>query len=358
MTTERTGSPSLIDVARAAEVSTATAGRALGGYGQVSERARERVLRAAAELGYRTNSLARSMITGSTHTIGVIVTDVANPFFAMALRGITDVAHPAGFEVLLVNTGRNVEAEQRAVTVMSEKRVDGIIVAAARPSRGRHLKQTIDAGVPVVLLDREVSGVSEADTVTIDNEHAAGEATRHLLELGHRRIGLVTEAGDEFDRLRRPGNRRKGLLPSALRLRGYLRALEDAGLPVEESLVATARYDRESAYEAAGRLLALPEPPSAVLCTDNVLASGAYRAVQDSGLRIPEEISVVGFDDEPWTTLVRPALTVVEQPDYELGLRAGRQLLHRLDGGSGSAKPQSVRLRATLVVRDSTACRR
>ncbi|WP_229874421.1 LacI family DNA-binding transcriptional regulator [Amycolatopsis deserti] len=346
------GAASLIDVARAAGVSTATAGRALGGYGQVSERTRERVLAAAAELGYRPNGLARSMVTGSTQTIGVVVTDVANPFFATALRGITDVTSPAGFEVLLANTGGVLEAEQRAVSVMSEKRVDGVIVAAARPGEGAHLRRAMDAGVPVVLIDRQVSGVPEADSVTVDNDHAAAEAVGHLAELGHRRIGVITEAGDQLARVR-AGNRRRGLFPSAVRLRGYVSALEAAGLPVDAALVASARYDRSSAYDALNRLLDLPEPPTAVLCTDNVLASGAYRAAQDRGLRMPSELSLIGFDDEPWTTLVRPELTIVEQPTYELGARAGRQLLDRIAAGA-PRRPQHVQLRAKLVARGST----
>ncbi|GHF68745.1 LacI family transcriptional regulator [Amycolatopsis bartoniae] len=344
---------SLIDVARAAGVSTATAGRALGGYGQVSDRTRERVLAAAAELGYRTNGLARSMVTGSTQTIGVVVTDVANPFFATALRGITDVTSPAGFEVLLANTGGTREAEQRAVTVMSEKRVDGMIVAAAQPGDGAHLKHAMDVGVPVVLLDRQVTGVPDADTITIDNEHAAAEAVAHLLELGHRRIGVITEAGDQLARVR-SGSRRRGLFPSAVRLRGYVRALQAAGIEIDERLVAPARYERESAYDAMTSLLDSAVPPTAVLCTDNVLASGAYRAAQDRGLSMPADLSLVGFDDEPWTTLVRPELTIVEQPTYDLGARAGRQLLDRL-AGSANRSPQHVQLKAKLVVRESTA---
>ncbi|KMS87310.1 LacI family DNA-binding transcriptional regulator [Prauserella rugosa] len=349
--TER-GAPSLIDVAREAGVSTATAGRALGGYGKVSQRTRERVADAASRLGYRTNGLARSMITGSTQTLGVLVSDVSNPFFATALRGITDVTQQAGFEVLLSNTGGDADAERRALAVMSEKRVDGVIVAPALPSDGAHLARAIELSVPVVQLDRLASGVPSADSVTIDNEHAVAEAVGHLLELGHRRIGVITEADGDIARLR-SGNRKRGLLPSAVRLRGYFSALTEAGIPVDESLVGVARYDRESAYDATTRLLELTEPPTAMLCTDNVLASGAYRAAQDKGLRMPDDLSLIGFDDEPWTTLVRPGLTIVEQPTYELGAQAGRQLLDRIERGPGRAR--HVQLKAKLVARDSTA---
>lgn len=353
MTAHGEAAPSLNDVAKAAGVSTATAGRALGGYGQVNERTRQRVLDAAAELGYRTNSLARSMITGSTHTIGVVVTDVANPFFATALRGITDVTHPAGFEVLLANTGGSLEAEQRSVTVMAEKRVDGLILAAAEPREGAHLRHAMDLGLPIVLLDREVSGATDADSVSIDNQHAASKAVGHLLELGHRRIGVLSEAGDRLDTLG-SHNRRRGLLPSAVRLRGYLGALRAAGVEPDETLVGSARYDRESAYTAMCGMLDAAEPPTAVLCTDNVLASGAYRAVLDRGLRMPEQLSLIGFDDEPWTTLVRPELSIMEQPTQELGRRAGKQLLERIQQPESRRKPVRARLRAELVPRAST----
>jgi hypothetical protein len=200
---------------------------------------------------------------------------------------------------------------------------------------------------------RQRSGVADADSVTIDNERAAAEAVAHLLELGHRRIGVVAEASDRLAGPRVAGNRRKGLFPSAVRLRGYLRAIGAAGLEIDEGLIGSARYDRDSAYDATMRLLARDEPPTAILCTDNVLASGAFRAAQDRGLRMPEQLSLVGFDDEPWTTLVRPELTIVEQPTYDLGTRAGRQLLDRVTGGR-DGRTTHVQLQAKLLVRGST----
>lgn len=345
--------PSLVDVARAAGVSTATAGRALGGYGPVSEAARSKVAAAAEALGYTTNSLARSMITGHTHIIGVVVPDVANPFFATALRGISDVVNPAGFEVQLANTGRDPASEKRALHVMSQQRVDGAIVAPAHPDRGAHIQQLVRTGLPVVLLDRQARGVTNGDSVAIENELAAQQAVEHLLDLGHQRIAIVTEA-DGTATPGMPQTRRKTLLPSAQRLLGYLAALEAAGLPSHAAWVATATYDRTSAHAATTKLLKLEEPPTAVLCTDNVLASGALRAIQDEGLRIPDDISLIGFDDEPWTTLVRPELTVVEQPTYHLGVEAGQQLLARMESTAPSTKPRHIRLQAHLIIRDST----
>ena len=179
------------DVARQAGVSTATAARALGGYGSVSSTTRERVLAVAEELGYRPNSLARSMITGSTQTLGVVLSDIENSFFHRALRGVADTARARGYEVLLANTDEDLEAERKAVSVLAERRVDGLIVCPTDDGDHAHLEAVISSGIPVVLLDRRVSGL-HADTVGIDNRKAARDATTRLVEQGHRRIGILT----------------------------------------------------------------------------------------------------------------------------------------------------------------------
>ncbi|MBC3193711.1 LacI family DNA-binding transcriptional regulator [Pseudonocardia sp. C8] len=341
----RSGVPSLIDVARRAGVSTATAGRALGGYGQVREDTRTRVQNAAAELGYRSNGLARSMITGSTRLIGVIVTDVANPFFASALRGITDTTQAAGFDVLLSSTGSDLDAEVRAARVMSEKRADGTIVAAADPAHAAHLARLDSAGVPLVLLDRQITGLPGVGTVMVDHAHAMQDAVQHLLALGHRDIGIVTEATAD-----RPDH---APLPSRIRFDAYLAEMAAAGIEVPREWVATAAYDRAAAYAATMTLLTGTHRPTALVCTDSVLASGAFRAVQDRGIAVPRDLSIIGFDDDTWTTLVRPELTVVAQPSYELGEYSARHLIGRITDDGEQAR--DIRLRATLAHRASTA---
>jgi LacI family transcriptional regulator len=345
----RSAPPSLIDVARRAGVSTATAGRALGGYGQVREQTRVRVEAAATELGYRSNGLARSMITGTTRLIGVIVTDVSNPFFASALRGITDATQAAGFDVLLANTGSDVEAESRAAQVMSEKRADGAIVAAADPGRSAHLARLHDTGVPLVLLDRRVADLPDVDSVMIDHARAMRAAVQHLLALGHRDIGIVTEAG--------PTREPSAPLPSRLRFEAYLSEMAEAGIEVVPEWVATATYDRDAAHHAATAVLKRRRRPTALICTDSVLASGTFRAAQDAGVSVPDELSLIGFDDDTWTTLVRPELTVVAQPSYELGQQSAHRLLSRISDETPAvdAPGEEFRLEATVVARGSTA---
>lgn len=355
--------PSLIEVATEAGVSTATAGRVLGGYGQVSTSAAERVHAAAARLGYRPNALARSLIHGSTQTIGVIVTDVGNPFFAQAVRGISDKVRAAGYEVVLFNTDSGLAAERNAIRVLSEKRADGIIIATGSPAETDHLDTLRDSRIPVVLLDRPVPGRPDVDSVTIANADSARAAVRHLLTLGHRRIAVITEAARELPRIADRLADSDTMRPSAARLAGYLLALQTARVTVDPALVVYAPYERDRATEAILTLLTADPTVTAVFATDNVLAAGTYQAIQASGRRFPQDISMVGFDDQDWTTIVRPTLTVVRQPSYELGARAGGLLLRRMTAASGAQHdgkadndpaPEHVRLRARLIKREST----
>lgn len=348
----RPAPPTIIDVAREAGLSRSTASRALSGSESVSAEARSRAEAAARRLGYTPNALARSMIRGSTEVIGVLVPDVATPFFARAVRGIADVARSAGFEVLLVNTDSDPEAEVRALQVLTERRSDGIIVAPAIVTDAAHLARTIYAGTPLVQLDRRVAGLSGASSVTIDNAESSYVAARHLLDLGHRIIAVISESAREMDwLLSRQRIPREGLMPSAARLAGCLRAFSDKGVTPDGALIAYSEYTRDAAVAATGQLLARRPDVTAILCTDGVLTSGAFEALQRSGRNCPRDISLVGFDDQEWMTMVRPELTVVAQPDYELGRAAAQELLDRF---AHDSPPRDVRFRASLVVRGST----
>lgn len=330
-------SPTIPDVAALAGVSTATAARALGGYGSVSPEVRDRVATAAAKLGYRRNSLARSMITGSTHTIGLVVADIENPYFARAARGIGDAAHAAGYEVLLVNADEDPATERAAVRTLIEKRVDGLIIAPASTQEVPHLIELKTHGMPVVQLDRAIEGI-DADAVVVDNEQAAQRAIAHLVGLGHRRIALLTSQGL--------------ILTNQARLAGYLRGLEAAGLPADDDLIRMAVYRRDSAIDETLAVLGLPDPATAIFTTDNLMSLGAFEGAQRAGRRVPDDVSIVGFDDMEWTTIVRPPLTVVAQPVYELGVTATRQLLARIAGDESPAK--LIMLKTTFIVRQST----
>ena len=309
----------------------------MGGYGAVSPSVRAQVAAAAVELGYRRNSLARSMITGTTHTLGLVVADIENPFFARAARGVADVAHAAGYEVLLVNSDEDPGIERAAVRTLHEKRVDGLIIAPAASDGGPHLHELIGHGTPVVLLDRVVPGMN-ADAVVVDNENAARHAIAHLTALGHRRIALITS---------------QGLIhTNQARLAGYLNGLARAGIQGDDALIRMVRYSRVAAAAEVAEVLRLSDPATAVFTTDNVMTLGVYEGVLQANCRIPEDVSLVGFDDLEWTTIVRPPLTVVAQPTYDLGSEAARRLLARLQGDTSPARV--VTLDTTFIARGST----
>ncbi len=348
------GRVTLHDVAAAAGVSPATAARALGGYGSVSDEARSQVLAASARLRYRPNKLARSMITGTTQTIGVVVGDIELSFFARAVRGIADEAKLAGFEVILVNSDEDFAKEQAAIGVLLEKQVDGLIVAAAAPRDAAHLEDIVERSIPLVLFDRIVAGI-DCDAVVVDNFRAAQNATRHLIRLGHRRIAIMVEAETALPPERLPVSNPGpvGAMTSALREIGWADALRGGGVTVTEDLIRRCAYDREAARAETVAALRSSDPPTAILATDETMSIGVMEALTDAGLRIPEEISVVAFDDAAWTTLVRPPLTVVAQPVYELGQLAARRLLARIGGDD---TPPHVEMRdTTFLVRGSTA---
>jgi len=346
------------DVARAAGVSTATAARALGGYGSVKESTRERVVTAAEKLGYRANSLARSMITGSTRTLGVIMSDIENPFFRRSLRGIADTARAQGFEVLLANTDEELGKEETAVRVMTERRVDGLVVCPTDGGDTAHLAGVIVAGIPVVLLDRNVAGL-HADTVGIDNRKAARAATEHLLAHGHRDIAIVTGGTPAMlERMLRAdmrGVERSSATTVGSRAAGFRDAMRAAGVAIRPELISSGGYLREDGEAETTRLLALHHRPTAILAFDAMQALGAFHAIQRAGVRCPEDVSLLGFDDAEWADVVSPPLTVMSQPTYEIGVAACRLLLSRIAGTAGAVAHR--RLPTELIQRGSVGSR-
>jgi LacI family transcriptional regulator len=349
--------PTVDDVAAVAGVSRATAARVLGGYGRVSQATRNRVRAHAEALGYTPNRLAQGMVTGRTQTLGFVSADMQNPFFGQSMRGFTDVARAQGYDVVIANSEEEPQLERRAVRTLLERRVDGMLVAPTEFRQARHLEDVAASGVPMVLADRSVRGLA-ADCVLIDNVGAARDAVTYLIERGHQRIGVTTthlvgpDLVSELDEAALDPWHAPTTVSRAI---GYVLALRAAGLPVESELIANAPYRRSDAYAAVRALLALPEPPTAVLAVDDLLTLATFEAVQDSGLRFPGECTVLGFDDLDWTTIVRPRLTVVAQPAYDIGATAARRLLARIDGDTSPA--QTLLLDTKLVERESTAAR-
>jgi LacI family transcriptional regulator len=338
----RSRRPTIQDVARQAGVSVAATGRALGGYGYVSEDVRGRVNAAAAELGYRPNTLARSMITGRSHTIGVVARDIEHPFFARMLRGIADAARAQDVGVILINSDEDVERERAAVQTLLEKRVDGIIVAPADIDATEHLQSAMDEGTPIVLVDRPVRGLA-ADLVMTDNLKAAEAAVEYLIKLGHERIAIVAS--------QRPESQRE----IETRLAEWTTAPVD-GLVRPGASPSRVRSGPYRAEWAAAQTLAVldgPERATAIFAADNDMTLGVMTALRNSALRAPEDVSILAFDDLDWATVVQPPLSVVAQPVYELGTIAAQRLLARI--GGDESEPRAVLLNTRLIERESTA---
>jgi LacI family transcriptional regulator len=341
------GSPTIPDVARRAGVSTATAARALGGYGAVSEAAREAVLAAAEELGYQRNELARAMITGRTNTIGLVIADIENPFFAGAARGVSDAARAAGYEVILTNTDEDPTVERSNLQLLLAKRVDGLLVAPTSPD-GRPLAAAAQSGCPVVLFDRRVEGLT-LDTVLVDNVAAARDVVERLLAAGHRRIAMVTGGSHPDERTQD----RLSVSTGDDRVDGYLAALTAAGIDEPRTYLRTGAQNPDIAFRLMTELLGLGTPPTAVFASDSRVALGTLKAIRAAGLQMPREISMISFDDADWTSVVNPSISVVAQPTYDLGHRAAELLLNRIDGRE--APPEVHMMPTTFLSRESVA---
>ena len=351
----------IADVARLAGVSTATAGRVMGGYGYTSDEIKERVRRAAETLGYRPNLLARGLITGKTKTIGVVAGDIQSPFYASVLRGIADVARAEGFGVLLTNSDESLEREVEAVQLLREKHVDGLIVAPSDTDRADHLRRVLAEGCPVVQLDRSVRDLP-ADVVSVDNRGAARQAVATLIAAGHRRVAILAElerwaAGDvsAFVAAATAGRvTTEGLFPSWQRLLGYLDAHREAGLPVDARLIV--RIGTYSAAKAKSQTLALlcdPARPTALFTADGLMSASAVDAMAESGIEMPHDMSLIGFDDLDWMHFIRPGITAVVQPLTAMGQQAAQLVLERIRGGAHERR--AVALSTNLATRGSVA---
>ncbi|MCT9870601.1 LacI family DNA-binding transcriptional regulator [Paenarthrobacter aurescens] len=335
------------DVAKAAKVSKAQAARALGNYGAVSDDVRERVLAAAEELEYRPNELARSMNTGKSNTIGVVVGDIENPHFGLAMRGITDTAKKSGFNVILVNTDEERAAEVDAVRVLLDKRVDGLIVAPASSLETSHLQQVRESGRPLVLLDRAAEGL-DVETFAVDMGSISYESTKYLIEAGHRRIAFVSTVRTDAPYV--PGMTLDSSQISD-RLKGIHRAFDEADLPHPADLVRLNAGDADSIMRITRDLLHGPDAATAIIASDGLIALSVVEAIQESGLSIPGDVSFLMYDDFSWTRLTTPPLTVIAQPVYDMGIAAAAALIRQIEGRKSAAPTPD--LVARLIQRGS-----
>lgn len=328
--------PTIIDVARVAGVSKTTVSRVVSGDDAlVREETRQKVMEAVKQLGYERNAVAGSMRTNRTHTIAMVIPDIANPFWPEVARGVQDTLEAQEYAVVLANSDWDVRRERGFLAMARRNRFDGVIINPAHITND----ELVASGIPAVILglDAEYSGF---DVVGSDSYGGTTLAMEHLASLGHRRIGLIS------------GLSRGSPHPS--RLTGYTDFLRQHDVPVEDELIVKCPYGQELGRQSMRQLLSLARPPTAVLAANDILAIGALQAAREVGLLIPRGVSIVGMDDIYAVSVTTPPLTTVAKQKYELGRQAATFLLEQIQAGS----PQSPRRRAfpcRLIVRGSTA---
>lgn len=330
---------SIKDIARAAKVSHPTVSRALCNSPLVKGETAKRIRQIAASLGYRPSAIARSLATKRTKTIGVVVTSIADPFIADVISGVEEAANDHGYSVFLANSNANPDREVRVVHSFHERRVDGILVTASRVG-ALYVPLLSQLKVPIVLINNQHPDETDEFiySVTIDNIKASIEVMRHLIGLGHKRIAYIGDRG--------------GFQSDIERLAGYRQGLAFADYPVLPELIVKGDGKPEGGGQAMEQLLALPNPPTAVFCYNDMSALGALRVLHDHGIKVPEELSLVGFDDLAIASYTSPLLTTVSQPKQQMGRMAMEIMIKLL---SRTDCKTNIKVEGKLIVRESTA---
>ncbi|HWJ31242.1 MAG TPA: LacI family DNA-binding transcriptional regulator [Gaiellaceae bacterium] len=327
--------PTIADVARKAGVSAPHAARVLSGKGYASAEVRERVLRAAQEIDYVPNRLARGLRSRRTDTIGLVISDVENPFYSQIAKTVETESKERGYHVVLCNSSDDPAEERHYLNLLEALRVDGVIVTPS-PGRSAELKRLREGGTVVIQMDRKAPGL-KADAVLVANAAGAERAVDHLIENGHRRIGILSGP--------------RTITSGRERLAGFVRALEKHRIRPQEKLMRVGSFQRASAMEDARALLAAR--PTAIFAANNILAEAVMLVLHGQEARVPDDVSLVAFDDTPWMSLVNPPLTTIRQPIADMARAAVAMLTRRL--GDGKASPETVVFEPELVVRGSVA---
>lgn len=328
--------PTIYDVAREAGVSIATVSKVINDTGRISDKTRAKVLQIMERLDYQPSVVASALTGKSTYTIGLLIPDLANPFFAEVARSVEDRGHELGFNLVMCSTDNNPDKEAQYISLLKQKRVDGIIVATGTSNEAL-LRDLVKQKIPLALIARDMPALA-VDSVLVDDFIGGYLATSHLTSLGHRRIAIIVED--------------LSLMSSKERLRGYRHALEEERLPYDESLVLVSDFTVEGGKRCTRQLLQMAEPPTAVFACNDLLAIGAVQAARELGLKLPDDLSVVGFDNTILATIIDPPLTTVAQPIQDMGRQVMDLLVQEVKGQK--KLKQRIVLLPQLVVRKST----
>jgi len=326
------------DVAKAAGVSIATVSATINGKGGVSEKRSRRVWDAVEAVGYSPHGIARSLRLGRTQVIGLVVGDIANPFFTSLAKAVEARASAAGYSVIVANSDEEPKKELALLRMLREQRVAGILLAPSGYDESYRQALFRFADMPLVVVDRQLEDMP-FDAVVVDNVAAARVVTDYLVRLGHRRIAMI--------------NGRPHLSTADERLRGFREGLAAGGIEADEDLEVVADSRMENAYELVQRLLTLAEPPTAIVAGNNLMTLGAIQAITDMGFRCPEHISLAGIDDFAWSAVIRPKLTTVAQPIDQLGGSSVDALFACMSATDRAAPARVITLAPRFIIRES-----
>ena len=327
------------DVADAAGVSTATVSRVLANKPHVRTEVKKRVMEVVQKLNYRPNRVAQNLRSNTSKIIALIVSDIENPFFQRVSRAVDDAAYEQGYSVMLCNTDENPDKEEKSLNLLRDENVAGVILSPTRQAIENFSASTV-FNIPMVVIDRHVSKCA-VDNVLIDNVQSAHTITNHLIEHGYRRIGGIFGMGSTTGQERREG---------------FMRALKDHNIKPNNDLIKYTNPREEDGFNTALKLLDMEKRPDAIFTSNSLLAAGVLLAIRERKLNIPADIALASFDDTTWAQLLEPALTVIEQPTYEIGRTAAELLIKRIQDPTRSNR--EVVLKTKLIVRQSCGCKK
>lgn len=330
----------LKEVALQAGVSTATVSNVLNGKKYVSNEVKEQVHSAMQSLNYQPNIIAKSLRIQESRIIGLLISDIANPFFSSVVRGIENELAANDYNILLCNTDSSVEKEREYLEGLIGKRIDGLVVSSAG-NTGDYFRSLERTGVPIVFLNR-CPEFMNCDVIMTNNTSGAYSATEHLIRHGYSKIAII--------------NGPTSISTGKDRLTGYRRALEDYGMDEQESLVKTGQFDYQSGYEKMKELLEQDYKPDAVFISNNSMTLGGYKYIKEKGIRIPEQLAVIVYDDPEWAELVDPPITSVRQQTYELGVQAAKLIMASIK--DKKTKRDIMYMDTSLIIRESCGCDR
>ena len=331
------------DIARELGISPSTVSRALKDHPDISTETKKAVHALADKLNYQPNIVALNLRQKKTNTIGVIIPELVHFFFSTVISGIEDVAYQAGYSVILAQSNESYEREKTDIKALFNSRVDGMLISVSRETKNfDHIESIISKGVPVVFYDRMYNNPNTSKVI-VDDFIGAKEAVEHLIEQGYKKIAHLEGA--------------PGLIISEDRKRGYLEALKEHHMEIKDNMIQECPSgSQEDGFRATKKLLAMPQPPDAIFTNNDPMAIGAMMEIKKKGLKIPQDIGLVGFSNWSYGPLIEPPLTTVDQPGFEMGQEAARLLIRQIEAGDKEQepKPETKVLKTKLIVRDSS----